>query len=52
MREGLKTMVEEVEFLTGPELGHHGQLEVILADADDDAGADAHWTSTCPTGST
>ena len=45
MREGLKTMVEEVEFLTGPQLVQQGQLEVSQADADDDADADAHWTS-------
>ena len=30
-REGLKTMLEEVEFLTGPDIIQQGQLQVILA---------------------
>ena len=29
-REGLKTMLEEVEFLTGPDIIQQGQLQVIL----------------------
>ena len=28
-KEGLKTMLEEVEFLTGPDLLHQGKLEVV-----------------------
>ena len=31
LKEGLKTMLEEIEFLTGPDLIQQGQLEVILS---------------------
>ena len=30
-KEGLKTMLKEIEFLTGPDLIQQGQLEVILS---------------------